>query len=263
MSSGVTRVEVITSPAYHIVALRWSKQIITRAIVRRQRIGRSLAYAAARRHDSKLVSASQFHFGSWRAAVTAAGFDYDQCRLKPHWTRPEVIRVIKRAYRAGRNLRWSSVCKRRDRLGRAARAAINPRLFGSWPRSLAAAGLDADMISAYYRWTKVLVVSELRQRVADEAGLSAKEVSAEEPRLFAAGQRLFGSWAGALAKTGLNPHTAALRRVWTDQQVLAQLTKLARQYTVTDRWLRRKDLRLWGAVIRRYGTVRAALAKSH
>jgi hypothetical protein len=45
------------------------------AIRERQRSGKSLSYAAARRDDPALVSAAEAYFGTWGNALCAAGIN--------------------------------------------------------------------------------------------------------------------------------------------------------------------------------------------
>ena len=53
----------------------WSTTKIIAAIRQRQRLGKPLGYAAARRDDPALVSAAEAYFGSWGNALHAAGID--------------------------------------------------------------------------------------------------------------------------------------------------------------------------------------------
>ena len=53
----------------------WSTTKISAAIRERQRLGKPLGYAAARRDDPALVSAAEAYFGSWGNALYAAGID--------------------------------------------------------------------------------------------------------------------------------------------------------------------------------------------
>jgi hypothetical protein len=53
----------------------WSTTKIIAAIRKRQRFGKPLGYAAARRDDPALVSAAEAYFGTWGNALYAAGID--------------------------------------------------------------------------------------------------------------------------------------------------------------------------------------------
>jgi len=133
-----------------------------------------------------LVSASAYHFGSYRIAVEQRGSTTRQVARRPRWSKTVIIKLIKEARRADRELHWSAVCKRRDDLGRAAFAALQPRLFGSWDRALHAAGLDADDINQYRKWTKDTVVTELRARHRESMPLNSGAIQKDDPGLHAA-----------------------------------------------------------------------------
>ena len=145
----------------------WDKPEILRAIKKLYKQKKDLSYNAMTKQMQPLVSAAAYHFGSYRSAVEKAGIDYATVVRRPRWTRPMIIGLIKQAKREGQDLHWSAVTKRRDDLGRAAFASLQPRLFGSWDRALHAAGLDADEVNRYRKWNKNTVVYELRARNRD------------------------------------------------------------------------------------------------
>src|SRR5580692_9928673 len=105
-------------------------------------------------------------------AVEQAGIDYAEISWLPRWTKTAIIRLIKDAKRTGKELHWSAVTKRRDELGKAAFASLQPRLFGSWDRALHASGLDADDVNRYRKWDKNSVIAELKSRHRDGESLN-------------------------------------------------------------------------------------------
>src|SRR5690349_12940380 len=117
----------------------WDKSRIKAELKRQYRAGANLSYNALAKKNQALVSAAAYHYGSYRSAVEAAGIDYAAVTRRPRWTKQAIIRLIKQAKRAGDDLHWSAVTKRRDELGKAAFASLQPRLFGRWDRALSAA----------------------------------------------------------------------------------------------------------------------------
>src|SRR5690349_1313112 len=113
----------------------WDKQRIQEELKRLSRRGDDLSYNSLARRKQSLVSAAAYHFGSYRGAVEEAGIDYATVVRRPRWTKQAIIGLIKQAKRQGEDLHWSAVTKRRDELGRAAFAALQPRLFGKWDRA--------------------------------------------------------------------------------------------------------------------------------
>jgi hypothetical protein len=128
-------------------AMLWDKPEILKTLKKLHKDGVDLSYNALSARQQSLVSASAYHFGSYRTAVERAGIDYSEVIRRPRWTKQAIIKLIKDAKRDDQDLHWSAVIKRRDELGKAAFASLQPRLFASWDRALTAAGLDADDVN--------------------------------------------------------------------------------------------------------------------
>ena len=239
----------------------WNKSEIIKSLRKLHRAGTELSYnALAKRHQS-LVSAAAYHFGSYRAAVEAAGIDYAEVTRRPRWTKPLIIRLIKAAKRKGEDLHWSAVTRRRDELGKAAFASLQPRLFGAWDRALSAAGLDADEVSRYRKWNKETIVFELRGRAKGHDPLNSGAIQREDPGLHAAAVRHFGSYDGALRAARLDPATIRARRRWDKTDVVRSLKAAKRDGgRLTDSSLRREQPALYGAAVRLFGNFAAARA---
>src|ERR1700759_311149 len=142
----------------------WNEPRILQAILKLYHANSDLSYNKLSRRNQALLSAAAYHFGSYRRAVEKAGIDYAAVLRRPRWSKAMIIAEIKKAKRAGTDLHWSAVTKRRDELGKAAFASLQPRLFGTWDRALHAAGLDADDVSRYRKWDRNTIVFELRGR---------------------------------------------------------------------------------------------------
>ena len=112
-------------------AFRWTAERVIEAIQNRYVQGLPLV----RGHDRHLASAAVRRFGSWRAAVVAAGIPSVE-KPKPHrtWTAQRVIEAIVAHAASGHDL----VRVRRTDSGLEAAARKH---FGSWRKALAAAGL--------------------------------------------------------------------------------------------------------------------------
>src|ERR1700712_3726503 len=142
--------------------LAWDKPRILAALRQLDKAGKELSYNALAKTQQSLVSAAAYHFGSYRGAIEKAGIDYAEVTRRPRWTKQAIIKLIKEAKRRDDDLHWSAVTKRRDELGLAAFASLQPRLFGRWDRALQAAGLDADDVAMYRRWDRHSILFELR-----------------------------------------------------------------------------------------------------
>lgn len=183
----------------------WTKQRIIAELKALHKKKRDLSYNSLAKQNQALVSAAAYHFKSYRSAIEKAGIDYSEVVRRPRWTKPRVIALIKAAKRKGNDLNWASVTKRRDDLGRAAFAAIQGRLFGSWDRALHAAGLDSDDVSRYRRWDKSSITFELRSRNAEGESLNSGAVQRDDAGLHAAALRYFGSYDAALKAAKISP----------------------------------------------------------
>lgn len=118
--------------------VRWSRDEVLRRLQQRERAGATLhARAVCREFSSIYIYAGRF-FGSWDAALEAAGIDRAVGRARRRWSRPEVVAAIRRRQRRGRPLDSTSVRGTDRALWNAA-----TNLFDSaWSRALAAAGVD-------------------------------------------------------------------------------------------------------------------------
>jgi hypothetical protein len=237
----------------------WDKARIKTELKRQYRSGANLSYNALAKKNQALVSAAAYHYGSYRSAVEAAGIDYAAVTRRPRWTKQAIIRLIKEAKRNDEDLHWSAVTKRRDELGRAAFASLQPRLFGRWDRALSAAGLDADDVSRYRRWDRNTVAFELRARAMDDEPLNSGAIQRDDSGLHAAAVRHFGSYDRALRAAKVNPENVRRRRAWTKQEVLTALKQAKRQgQHLADSAVRRDNPALYGAAVRLFGTFTAA-----
>lgn len=191
--------------------MRWERATILEELKRRRRRKLTLAHRALAEVNRSLLAAAVHHFGSYPAALTAAGIDAKTVRRRPLWTKDRIIRAIKAARKAKRDLCWSCVIKRGGPLSRAAFAAIRPGMFGSWARALQVAGVDADDYRRYRAWDRESVAFDLKQRYADDDAVNSGAVQAEDPGLHAAAVRYFGSFDLALRAARLKPAKVRVR----------------------------------------------------
>src|SRR3954467_3827200 len=233
----------------------WTRDEILKAIRRLHKSKADLSYNALAAKKQSLVSAAAYHFGSYRAAVEAADIDYAIVTRRPRWTKQNIIQLIKQARRKGDDLHWSAVTKRRDELGKAAFASLQPRLFGRWDRALSAAGLDADEVSRYRRGDRNTVAFELRSRSMDDEPLNSGAIQQDDSGLHAAAVRHFGSYDRALRAAKGDPGNVGRRRAWTRPDVIDALKQSKREgMHLADSAVRRDNPALYGAAVRLFGT---------
>jgi hypothetical protein len=241
----------------------WNRTKIKAALVRLHKQRADLSYNSLARKKQSLVSAAAYHFGSYRLAVQQAGIDYSEVVRRPRWTRKAIIKVLKESKRAGHKLHWSAVTKRRDELGKAAFAALQPRLFGKWDRALRDAGLDADKINRYRKWNKRSVVAELRSRLRKSQGLNSGALQRHDPGLHAAAVRHFDGYDQALRAAKIDPSKIRQRRIWAKSDVIRTIRQVRRSgKSLSDSFIRRDQPALYGAAIRLFGSFSTARSKA-
>jgi hypothetical protein len=237
----------------------WTRARIIQELRHLHKRGKELSYNRLARVNQALLSAAAYHFKSYRAAIEAAGLDYAQLIRRPRWTRARIIALIKSARRRGEALHWSAVTRRRDELGKAAFASLQPRLFASWQRALHAAGLDADEISRYRHWDRNTIAFDLRGRQRDGEPLNSGALQQEDPGLHAASVRHFGSYDAALRFARIDPERFRQRRSWTRADVVRAIKSAAASgQSVSDSHIRRQFPALYGAAVRLFGAFTAA-----
>lgn len=235
--------------------MAWTKASIVQKLRQLDKAGQKLSYSQLAKRNQKLLSAAVYHFGSYRSAVEKAGIDYANHLRRPHWTKQNIIALIKKAKRKGTDLHWSAVSKRRDELGRAAFASLQPRLFKTWARALHAAGLDADEVQRYRHWNPQSIAFELRSRAAARDAVNSGAVQAEDPSLHAAALRHFKSFDKALAAARIDPDAHRRRQAWTEDRIRSEIKRMSRREPLTSARLRRENMPLYGAMLRRFGSL--------
>ena len=107
--------------------------------------------------DPQLAAAAtkRKHFGSWRAAIEAAGFNYGSIRRYQEWDEQAVITRLKELHAQGKDLNAKSMEELDITLITAAR-----RRFDSWDKALTAAGLD---------YKKIVLRTPFKRRKKNEA----------------------------------------------------------------------------------------------
>ncbi|MFA0759848.1 MAG: hypothetical protein KEFWMYNX_000293 [Candidatus Fervidibacter sp.] len=207
---------------------RWSRERIVQEIRRLHAQGIPLNMASVRRVFPPLVATacSRRYFGSWKAAIEAAGFDYDKVVRIKRWTPEEVLAEIRALYRQGADLRPSAVAKNHQTLLVAAR-----KRFGTWAKAVKAAGIDYE---AYLRRQHQERVEADKRYIVEEIRRLYREGRIDELsgawrhhlRLFRKARHRFGSWKAAIEAAGLNYEAVVSRRKWTKESILREIQRL-------------------------------------
>ena len=187
---------------------KWSKELVIAAIRRRHAGGLPLNYQAVVCDNEKLAGAARRYFGSWDAALAAAGHDPDTIkrptgdRVPPGtWTPDGVLEQIRADVDAG-----LEISAHATQLRSASLVARGQQMFGSWQAAVTAAGYDYEMIRKTRTWSPEAVIERIRELARLGADLSDMTCAAFDPSLYGAAQTHCGSWPAALEAAGVDPH---------------------------------------------------------
>lgn len=207
---------------------RWSLERIVEEIRKLHEKGISLNMASAREVFPSLVATacSRKYFGSWRAAIEAAGFNYDEILLVKHWSKERVIEEIRQLYEKGEDLRPSAIARLCQTLPMAAK-----KFFGGWREAVIAAGIDYD---SYIVKRRTGQLEQVKQQIIDEIKRLYQEGRIDELSgawryhlsLFRKARHRFGSWRKAIEAAGLNYQEIVQRQKWTPEKIIAEIRRL-------------------------------------
>jgi hypothetical protein len=170
-----------------------------------QRLGRqgvsNLRPSALEARDARLVPACKARFGSYRRAVTAAGFDYEKIVPvgRPPMRRQEVLRSLREIDSCGGDLRLSAVKRTHGRVLYSAR-----RRFGTYRKAVQAAGLGYPPKKPLHHWPWPLVLQRLRELHQQGENLERAAFARNHVPLYAAAIYYYRSYVGAVGEAGLN-----------------------------------------------------------
>ncbi len=137
----------------------WTQEAIVPTIRARHRAGKSLA---ASRVPQDLYGASRRYYGTWRAALAAAGIEASTVRAGTKYTRKVIIERLRRAARDGSDLLATS-------LGKVLDLKAVRREFGKLELGIRAAGL-VDVLQRRRhggrKWDRARVIEVLRERAS-------------------------------------------------------------------------------------------------
>ncbi|MDO8588509.1 MAG: hypothetical protein Q7T82_15895 [Armatimonadota bacterium] len=197
----------------------WTQTLIIDIIRELSERRKSLSHGSMADTNPRLVYAAGRYFGSWGAALAAAGVDLAQ------------IRSMSKASRAEKITKWSvesivdqlrELASRGERMtGLSMRlkypslyyAAVSERYFGSWSAAIKAAGVEPNRTristSATDAWHGKLLLDrilELKRQYGDLPDELARNLC---PEILEAAERRFGDWNRAVELADSGGQSAA------------------------------------------------------
>lgn len=76
------------------------------------------------------------------------------------------------------------------------------------------------------RWTKELVLSEIKALIASEEPLNAGNIQKNHRKIYQASRRFFGSWDNTLEASGIDPSSVKKLRSWDETAVIEEIQKI-------------------------------------
>ena len=182
----------------------WTRQAVVKAIQASYQDGEPMRFAS--RDDRLLYVHVRKYFGSWSAAMQAAGLK----SLRQRWSKQQVIDGIQEYVRQHSSIR--GIWKSNGRL-----AAAASRFFATHDDALLAAGVPRSQLIIRQRWSRDRVLASLREW--QRQGRAFSDIVQEDSSLYAAARRYFGSLSEALQQAQLIP----VPKTWTRELVVAAL----------------------------------------
>jgi len=177
----------------------WSRDLIVQKIQELHAQGVDLSFRAMMlsAYNSMVYAAIRpNHFGSWKAALSAAGLAPDEVYRYRSWDQDKILDEIRKLKDQGADLSSKTMDETSNPLIATAR-----RRFGNWGTAVEKAGIDYSQIRRRRRWTCEAIIRGIRDLHAQGVKMQSNEVRKANPALFAAAckPRFFGTWSKALA----------------------------------------------------------------
>lgn len=194
--------KAVTSTGIPYEAVRkyqhWSKEVIVAKIQELHRQGVDLSFRAMMlsRYNSMVYAAIRpNHFGSWKAALEAAGLEAEEIYRYRSWDESKIISEIRKLKKLGADLSSKTMDETANPLIATAR-----RRFGNWGAAVEKAGIDYSTVRRRRRWSREQIINGIRELRDQGVRLHSGDVRQHAPALFAAAckPRFFGSWSQAL-----------------------------------------------------------------
>ena len=211
-----------------MAGLVWTHEKIVQCIRQLHQQGMDLSPTGIQKTHGKLFNAarSPSQFGSWGAAIQAAGLDYEKIKRGGQvWPEEDILRGIRQAYAQGETLLGREFRARHPQLYL---SACSKRRFGSWKQALLAAGLDYEEIRSRRFWNRPRIVEKIRELHRAGEKLIWSYLDRAHPQLYRAARRKenFGCWRNALAAAEISYTEARQPAEWTREEVREALQEL-------------------------------------
>ncbi len=194
----------------------WSREYLIDYLIYKHERGEDLSPWTLYRNEPAVHANTKKYFGSYRAAVEAAGIDYREIRvidLTEQWTPEKVLDRIRKLHRKKPLTSTGDIRRRDSRLYDRCH-----RYYGGVVSAIEAAGIPYVQLEARRsrRWTKPVIVRTIQSLDANGLSLHKSELpnhlDGQADELLAAAIECFGSWNDAIRAAGIDPPRGMRRR---------------------------------------------------
>jgi len=179
---------------------RWyDKLILDHILARHGKEPLNSHYYASNYPD--VYAAAERFFVSWRDAIEAAGFNYDEIRKYKKWSVKKILEEIKKMRKAKKPLNSKYI---QDN-NRPLYMAVIKR-YKSWGKALSAAGIDYKKVRIRKMMTKAEIKEEILKLHKRKVDLAYPNMRANHLALLASAMKKLGdgSWDKARKKCGIH-----------------------------------------------------------
>lgn len=182
-------------------------------------------------------------------------------RKNRKWSSQAVIEEIRKWHAEGKPLYSHFMRKEFQEL-----LAAGIRYFGTWQKSVEAAGLSYQEVRRYNDWSKDVIVEKIKELYAQGVDLSfrAMMLSKYNSMVYAAIRpNHFGSWKNALQAAGLPTDDIYRYRSWDEESILEEIRRLnALGVDLSSKAMDESSNPLIATARRRFGNWGAAVEKA-
>ena len=205
-------------PAAVRLTSRWDPARVVAAIRARQDAGLKLNRHAVNLEEARLAVAADRCFGSWGAALQAAGINPEAVSRAQRWDKARIVSGLRECLASGMALNAETLCKSNRPLYRAAASH-----FASYSAALRAAGVDPEAVRRKRHWSRPSIIKALRERRAAGLALNAQAVSTTDQGLYQAAHAYFESYDAALRAAGIDSAQVRKAVAWDKAKISAAL----------------------------------------
>lgn len=238
---------------------KWSHQTVLAKIEELESRNVPLSAAYICKNYPALYGAALRYFGGWKQAILASGRDYDFITRYRRRSKEEILAKVRSLFANGEQLySWYM----RHQYPQLLDAGCH--VFGSWKKTIEAAGIDYNLIRRYRVWTLDEIMADVVGIAERGEPLNSRYVQAYYAILYQAGCRICGSWSNTIKAYGMNYADVCVRqpgRSWTVAEVLHEMRLIAgRGEPLNSTYVQKFHRALLSAAQKRFGSWEAAVS---